>query len=496
MHPEIAPIERMGTGVPQLDQILGGGLVRGSAYIVQGPPGAGKTIMANQICHERARRGEGALYLTLLAESFGRMFSHMNGFSFFEPAHIPDRVYYAGAYATIRDEGPDALIRLVSAELRKRRPALLVIDGLFAARDHAGGRDADAAFRAFVHEIGQQAALTETTILLLTNQSRASSSPEYTMVDGWIELQDELRAERALRTLIVHKQRGSAFLRGRHEYRIGEDGLTVFPRLETQASREPVPGTSDTRLPTGVDALDTMIGGGIPERSSSVVLGPTGSGKTTVAMQFLGECTPDERGLFFGFYETPDRLARKATSVGVDLDALRESGALEVVWQPPLENLIDDLGQRIVSAVRRTGARRVVIDGINALQRPLTFPGRIHSFLRALNDILKAEGATTIYTREVPQLFFPEALAVEELSGTIDNTIILHYTLDGNAVRRRISVLKIRDSDFDHISQEFEVTAEGIVLRDVSGHERLADTTTSATVVSPTSASAGGGRVR
>lgn len=316
------------------------------------------------------------------------------------------------------------------------------------------------------------------------------------MVDGWIELQDELRTERALRTLIIHKPRGSAFLRGRHEYKIDDDGLPVFPRLETQVSHIPVPGTSTDRLPTGIEALDDMIGGGISERSSTVVLGPTGNGKTTVAMQFLGECTPEERVLMFGFYETPDRLARKAASVGVDLGALQRSGAVDVVWQPPLENLIDDLGQGIVGAVRRTGARRVVIDGINALQRPPTFPGRIHAFLRALDDILRGEGATTIYTREVPQLFFPEALAIEELSGTIDNTIILHYTLDGNAVRRRVSVLKIRDSDFDHISQEFEVTAGGIALRSVDGHDSLAATTAGATVVAPSSSSAGGGRVR
>lgn len=89
MRPEIAPVERMETGVTRLDDILGGGLVRGAAYIVEGPPGAGKTVMANQICHERARRGEAALYLTLLAESFGRMVSHLLGVSFFEPACIP-----------------------------------------------------------------------------------------------------------------------------------------------------------------------------------------------------------------------------------------------------------------------------------------------------------------------------------------------------------------------------------------------------------------------
>ena len=487
----IEPITRVETGIEGLDTVLGGGLVQGAAYIVQGPPGAGKTIMANQICFHRAARGENALYMTLLAENFGRMFSHMQGFSFFDTAQIPERVFYASAYAAVRDEGLDALLKVIFGEIRRRKPSIMVLDGLFVAQDKTTGLDAGNEFRVFVHELAQQAAMFDCTILILTNQNRRSSSPEYTMVDGWIELQDEIRGERSLRSLVVQKQRGGAMLRGRHEYRIDDGGLAVYPRLETLASREPVSGADTGRVSTGIAALDEMLGGGLPEHSSTVVIGPTGSGKTTIAMQFLGDATRDDKGLLFGFYETPDRLIRKAQTVGVDMDALITRGVVEVRWQPPMENLLDDLGQRIVTAVEETGASRVVIDGINAFKRPVVGPGRLHSFLRALNDMLKRRGATTLFTREVPQLFFPEALAVEELSGTIDNTILLHYALDGNAVRRRASILKVRDSDFDHLSQEFIVTEDGIQFRRPEGDRELAGTTTSATVVTP---SAGGGR--
>ena len=452
--------------------------------------------MANQICFEQARRGENALYMTLLAESFSSMFSHMQGFSFFQPERIPDQIYYASAYAIVRDDGLEALVRTIMIEMRRRKPTFVVIDGLFAARDSLNGPGALNAFRVFVHELAQQATMMDATILILTNQSRASSSPEYTMVDGWIEMQDEVRDERALRSIIVHKQRGGPMLLGRHEYRIGESGVMVFPRLEARASRHPVHGSNTGRVGTGIRALDTMLGGGIPEQSSSVLLGPTGSGKTTVSMQVLGQCTERDRGLYFGFYETPERLRGKAASVGVDLDRLVEAGVVELVWQPPLENLLDDLGQRIIAAVQRTGARRVVIDGINALKRSSAFSSRTHSFLRALNDILKEQGATTLYTREVPQLFFPEALDVEELAGTVDNTILLHYALDGNAVRRRISIIKVRDSDFDHISQEFEITAQGLEFRRPEGERRLADTTISAMVPNRPGPSAGKGRIR
>lgn len=491
--PVIAPLERLETGVPGLDKVLGGGLVKGAAYIVQGPPGAGKTIMANQICFERARRGEQALYMTLLSESFSRMFSHLQSLDFFEPERIPSSVYYTSVYAAVREEGLAGLARLILKELRARQPSVMVLDGLFMLGEGDGGAKPVQEFRRFVHELASQATLTDTTMLLLTNQTRRSSSPEYTMVDGWIEMMDELRQERSLRSLVVHKQRGGPFLRGRHEYRITSSGKEVFPRLEALASRHPLPGATTRRLSTGIEALDKMMSGGFPEHSSTVLLGPTGSGKTTVGMQFLSTATKKEKGLLFGFYETPERLYNKANDVGIDLKSLVDDGKLDVVWQPPVENLLDDLGQRIVEAVRRTGAKRVVIDGINAMRRPLTFPGRLHSFMRALTDLLKDQGATTVFTREVPQLFFPEALTVEELSGTVDNTILLHYALDGNAVRRRVTILKVRDSDFDHLSQEFEVTPDGIEFRRPAGARDLSDTTTSATVVQQ--GSLGGGRL-
>ena len=474
-------LQRMETGVPGLDRLLGGGFVRGSSYILQGAPGAGKTILANQVCHERARRGERALYLTLLSESFAQMFAFLEPLEFFDLAHVPDQVFYASAYATLRDDGLSALTRMIQREVRARKPGVVVLDGLYAAGERGG--ESEHAFRRFINELSTLAAASGFTLLLLTNANRKPSSPEYTMVDGWIELEDEVINERARRRVVVHKHRGGPVLRGRHDYVIRDSGLTMFPRLETIASREPFAGAPTGRLSSGVAALDAMMHGGIPERSSTVVLGPTGSGKTTIGLQFLSGSTPDEPGLLFGFYETPDRLVRKAREIGIDLPDLVDRGAVRIEWLPPFENHIDELGQRVVDAAAAIGAKRVVVDGINALRRPVTNSVRLHAFLRAFNDMLKVGGATSLFTREVPQLFFPEALAVDELSGLIDNTLFLHYALDGNVVRRRATLIKVRDSDFDHLSREFEITGGGLAFSRSDGGARLDGTTTSATVV-------------
>ena len=457
-----APLPRLATGVPHLDTILGGGLVRGSSYIVQGQPGAGKTIMANQMCFARAAEGGRALYLSLLAESFTQLFGFLRSLDFFDPAQMPERIYYESVYAEVREEGLESLVKQIRREVRERKPDIVVIDGLFAVSEAAGSDVSSHEFRRFVSALSALASRSGLTLLMLTNSARAADAPEYTMVDGWIELGDEFVQERARRTLIVHKHRGGPILRGKHEYRIDDAGLTVFPRLETLASREAPEGAPTRRLTTGIEALDEIVGGGLPERSSTVILGPSGTGKTTIGLQYLAASTPEEKGLLFGFYESPDRLIEKAAGVGIDLRDLAERGILRTVWQAPYENLIDEVGQRIVGEVRAHGAKRVVIDGVNALRRPLVNAPRLQGFLRALNDLLKAEGATTIYTREVPQLFFPEALAVDELSGLIDNTVLLHYALDGNAVRRRLAVLKVRDSDFDHRSREFRINGAGL----------------------------------
>src|SRR5690606_25118747 len=160
------------------------------------------------------------------------------------------------------------------------------------------------------------------TLLLLTNQGRGAAAPEHTMVDGWLQLRDELHGARSVRTLLVHKQRGAPYLRGRHEFRISDKGVSVYPRAEALLTRVPAPTAPTERVPTGVASFDHMIGGGYPSCSATLLVGPTGAGKTTLGLQFLSSCTREETGLLFGFYETPARIRAKAQSLGINLDEL------------------------------------------------------------------------------------------------------------------------------------------------------------------------------
>jgi circadian clock protein KaiC len=346
---------------------------------------------------------------------------------------------------------------------------LVILDGLFVAQDAASGEQE---FRKFVHELQGTAAITGAAMLLLTNQRRDPSSPEYTMVDGWIELYDETDGYRAVRSLAVHKQRGGSFLRGRNSFRITDAGIVVFPRIEAALAHTVPEDETEERIASGAAGIDTMLQGGYPALSATLLYGPTGAGKTTLGLQFIGQCTPEAPGLIYGFYESPKRLQTKAASIGIDLADLVRRGAVEIHWRTPAENLVDEVCYTIIDAVERTNARRVFVDGLGAFRTSLLFSKRLPLIVNALNHRLRAIGATVVYTLENSKLFLPEDLKTDDLSSIVDNVILLHYASRQGLLRRNISILKVRDSDFDPISEEFHITDRGLTFGEQAPQQR------------------------
>jgi KaiC/GvpD/RAD55 family RecA-like ATPase len=295
---------RFATGVPGLDAVLGGGVFDGGIYIIQGAPGAGKTILGNQICFAQAAQGRNALYITLLAESHARMIGHMRRMTFFDEAAVPDRMSYVGAFKTLEDDGLRGLLDVVRREVRTRNASILVLDGLITVHEKARS---ELELKKFIHELQTQAAFSNCTMFLLTSAFDADAHPpEHTMVDGLIELQSSLHGRRAERSLQVHKLRGSWFMGGKHSYRITENGHGIYPRIEALLETPSVWDSADgPMVSVGIGGVDKMLGGGVDTHSVTVVLGPSGSGKTTAALQFLTGGPADEPAMLFGFHENP-----------------------------------------------------------------------------------------------------------------------------------------------------------------------------------------------
>jgi circadian clock protein KaiC len=283
-----------------------------------------------------------------------------------------------------------------------------------------------------------------------------------------IELSDQQYGWRSVRDLSVRKFRGSSYLRGRHAFRITENGIEVYPRTESRHAQPSADDAGRSRLcSTGAPTLDRMIGGGFAAASTTLLVGPTGSGKTALGLQFLAASTADEPGLHFGFFESNERLLAKSDSLGLPVRRLVDEGHVTLLWQPPTEDLIDALAEQLLEAVRLRNVKRLVIDGLAGFQRLTVNPERIAPFFTALVNELRALGATTVATLEVSDLIGPIARApVSELSTITENLILLRYVELRSRLYRLISLLKIRDSDFDPTLRELVMSERGLAVGD------------------------------
>ncbi|TWG81850.1 circadian clock protein KaiC [Cupriavidus gilardii J11] len=439
---------RVQSEIPGLDTVLCGGLVQGASYIVQGSPGSGKTILANQLAFSHARRGQKVLYVTLLAESHDWLFQSLSTLDFYDASRVGVDLFYISLFQTLRDEGLSALVAMLRRELLRHRCSMLVLDGLLIAKDRA---QTTLDVKTFVAELQGHAAFTGCTVLFLTSASVEDAGPEHTMVDGVLQLREELSGNRSVRQLRVSKSRGSGAHGGYHQYDISARGITVYPRLEKVYARPTVPlAMPQARAPSGVAGFDELIGGGLPQASVTLLLGPSGSGKTTFGLNFLRLASEAEPALHFGFYESPDRLLAKAKALDIDIEGLVAAGHLQLMWQPLTENLVDQLGHALLDAVSARGVKRLFIDGFGGFQRAALEPGRLVEFLTALSNELRARGVTTVVTAELRQLMGPSVTdPLPEMSSLMDNMVMLRQTEMESEIQRLLAVVKIRDSGFD-----------------------------------------------
>jgi circadian clock protein KaiC len=440
-------LTRLNSHVAGLDTILGGGLVAGSSYIVQGRPGAGKTILANQIAFEQVRQGRKVLYITLLAESHDRLFQSLSMLSFYDPSVVGKDITYLSLFRTLRMDGLGALVDVLRGELARQGSSMLILDGLLNARESSHNT---LDVKTFVAELQGHAAFSGCTVLFLTSARIDDASPEHTMVDGVLQLEEDLFGSRTVRRMRIAKSRGSASLGGLHHYEINANGIVVYPRIESFYARpSKVDQAPQERVSSGVTDLDARIGGGLPASSATIVVGPGGSGKTSFGLNFLRLATPEKPALHFGFYETPARLASKARALDIDIDALISGGALTVLWNPLTENVIDSLAYHLLDAVQARHIDRLVIDGLAGFDRAAVDRHRLTEFLAALTNQLRALDVTTVCTWETREMTAPAMNASSpEVFSLFDNVIGMQLDEADGMIYQGMKVVKVRDSAF------------------------------------------------
>lgn len=468
MAAESSKLARIPSGVPGLDAILAGGFFETGVYLIEGAPGAGKTILANQICFHQASLQRRVVYYTLLTESHDRMMRFLAGMSFFTPAAVPDWVTYVSGFKVLEAEGLTGLLRNIRDTISARKASLLVIDGLVALEHTAAS---ELAFRKFLHELQAFSSMYRCTVLLLGNPDETHQGvAEHTDVEGVLKLDASVIRLKPVRWIEVVKFRGAAQSRGKHTLAITDAGVVVYPRIETVL----VPGGERpgadqvTRRKFDSPTLDALLGGGLMACTNTMLLGPSGVGKTVLSLQFAhGGVVARENVLFFTFFEQPRELLAKARRLGLtSMDEAAESRNLRIEWQSSVEASLDKIGSRLVEDFEAFQPTRVVIDGIQGFQVTTDPPERIHDFFAAVSDFFGSRGATMLFTVELDDLLTPTVIQspFSNASRMCQNILLMRFVERGGDVGKVLSIVKMRDSGFDTSVRALKIGPHGVEL--------------------------------
>lgn len=466
---------KLRTDIPGLDLLLEGGLVAGHAYMVMGPPGAGKTVLSNQICFNHAKGGAKTLFVTLLAESHTRLLANLRGFSFFDEKAVGKDILYLSGYSSLEEGGLNGLLELVRTELKRQRCTLLVIDGVVGAEEMATTR---ADFKKFVHGVQELTTMVGCTAILLATAGDPMHRAEHTMVDGLIVLRERIFGARAQREITIRKFRGSSHLHGSHMFQLDRDGVTVYPRLESVVTEEEAANAS---LPNasgrakhaprsfGIKGLDKMLQGGFKPGTCTMVVGSPASGKTLLGLHFLAQGVKEgEKGFYFSFYDPPARAVQQADGVGLKLEPMVKSGDLEMVFRSPRESMLDELGWEMLRGIRERKVKRLFLDGFDGLRKVAARKVRVSRFMTALVNACQAEGVSLVYSVELKLLVGPPIeFPVSGVSTMAENILFTRMFEADGELRRMLAVIKARNCDHDLACREFKISPRGLSVGDV-----------------------------
>ncbi len=456
-------IRLLKTGIPGFDEILGGGLPMHSLYLIQGLAGSGKTTLACQMGFAHARNGEKILILTLIAESHAKMINHFSNFSFYDETLIGNRIMLHSAYASLAKGGLRELLRLITASLAEEKPSILIVDGFRSVRS-ASPSDLD--LSEFMHSLNSLVATMGCTTFLLSPVEGNVPDSENTLVDGLIELSQYEQGMRLVREIKVFKMRGANHLLGKHAFDVRPDGIVMYPRLETTVGKRNAPASaSSEHISCGIPSWDRAIGGGIVKASVTNLLGSPGVGKTSMGLHFIDHGLRNgEPCLIVGFFESPQRLIEKARRIGLDLASPHASGQLEIMWQLPLEVLLDELACRILDNVRQRGVKRLFIDGVEGIGHIAMHPDRAPGFLIALVNELRVGGVTTFVTEQLPYFKENSCRNNSSASALYENIMLLDFVEHEDVHYRQISVMKLRENGYDNANHLMIISDQGVTV--------------------------------
>jgi circadian clock protein KaiC len=458
-------IRRLSSGVPGLDEVLGGGIPELSLNLIVGGAGAGKTTLGQQIMFANASPAQRAIFFTVIGEPPLKMLRYMQQMSFFDPAKVEASIRFVHLGQEAEEGGLVRVLERIVKEVDAWSPAIVVVDSFRAAvRRTLVGPAGELALQDFMQRLALHLTACEaTTFMIGEYRDGEHDSSLFTVADGIVWLYQAVEGNSVVRKLQVQKMRGQAQIPGLQTMRVTGDGVRVFPRLLNPEEGSGAARPLADRLASGTPALDAMLGGGIPRGYSVLVAGPSGSGKTLLANQFILEgIHRGEPGVIAVFEKRP-RDYLHTTPHGEVFDRLVADKKLEIVYVRPLDLSIDETLTAIREAILRVGAKRAVIDSLSGLELALapTFRVDFRESLYRMAGAITGLGVTLVSTVELPDAFGLLQFSPQGIAFLSDAIIMQRYVEIGGRLRRILSVVKVRGSDHSKDLREYEVSPEG-----------------------------------
>lgn len=462
-------IGRLATGVPGLDAVLGGGLPEFSFNIIAGAPGSGKTTLAHQILFANASTQRPALYFTVLGEPALKMLRYQQQFGFFDPAKVPEAIRFINLSQVVLEQDLGAVLEEIVKEVEATNPGMVVVDSFrTVVRKAQSDPASEMELQGFVQRLALQLTSWQATSFLVGEYSEGEirDNSLFTVADGLLWLSQNAERNSIVRKMQIIKLRGQESVPGLHTFRITQDGLQVFPRTFGLVGKRHVPHSTQ-RLSTGIATLDAMLNGGFPAGDSVLVAGPSGTGKSVLATQFVAEgVRQGEPGIVAVFEERPQGYTERANTFGLDLTTPQQEGLLTILYLRPLDLSVDETLQAVLDAVEKIGAKRVVIDSLAGFEMALA-PAFRQDFRESLYRMIGAltnTGVTILSTVELPESFTDLPFSAHAISFLTDDIIRLRYVEIEGQLRKILTIVKMRGGNHSKDICEYDITNEGVKI--------------------------------
>ena len=466
---------RVMTGISGLDQILSGGWPANHLYLIEGDPGTGKTTLALQFLLEGARCGERGLYVTLSESKLeleGVAESHhwpLDGLSIFEFTPTEESLRPENEYSAFHPsevEFQDTMQSILQ-KVDEVRPTRLVFDSLseirLLAQDSLRYRRQILALKHFFLN-------RNCTVLMLDDRTSEANDLQLQSIAHGVLLLERIPRDYGIerRRLRMAKLRGSRFREGFHDYSIETGGIEVYPRLVANGHSKSAPPSF---APSGIPGLDRLWGGGIPRGTTTLLTGPAGCGKSSLAIRYaFSAAERGETSAIFAFEETLSPLLVRSEQLGMDLRPHIEAQRITIRQYDPAELSPGEFSMRVQEAVEKTNARVVIIDSLNGYMNSMPGEQQLILQMHEMCSFLNQHGVAAFLVLAQSGMLGPHMSPPVDLSYLADNVLLLRYFEASGSVRKAVSVVKKRSGKHENTIRELHFSDGDIGIGEPLNH--------------------------